>query len=307
MSGAVLPASLVARLHREADAARWQVSPERLAQAVSDGLARTIGTAPSPSAIEQYVAGLHLADLALACACIDGDEAAWAHLVGELRPVLYRVADLLAPGGAGRELADAVYGDLFGTTVVDGERRSLLRYFHGRSSLATWLRAVLAQRQVDGVRAGRRQEPLPDDESGRAIAQPTAAPDPERSRWVAAVRRGLGAALRALPDRDRLRISLYYAQDLTLAQIGRVTGEHESTVSRHLRRLRRGLREAIEQHLIQQEQLAPGAAIECLTSVIEDAGALDLQELLEPAPTVPSERRKNSAPARSVSGGPGVV
>ena len=30
-----------------------------------------------------------------------------------------------------------------------GERRSLFRYFQGRSSLATWLRAVLAQRYVD--------------------------------------------------------------------------------------------------------------------------------------------------------------
>lgn len=307
MSAAVLPASLVARLHREADAARWDVSPERLAEAVSVGVIRVVGEAAALPAIEQYVAGLHLADLALACACIDGHEAAWTHLVGELRPVLYRVADVLAPGGAGRELADSVYADLFGTAVVDGQRRSLLRYFHGRSSLATWLRAVLAQRQVDGVRAGRRQEPLPDDESGRAVAQPMRPPDPERSRWVAAVRRGLGAALRALPDRDRLRISLYYAQDLTLAQIGRVTAEHEATVSRHLTRIRRGLREAIERHLIEQEHFAPAAALECLRSVTEDAGPLDLRELLDPASAVPVDRRKNSAATRSVTGGPGVV
>ena len=40
----------------------------------------------------------------------------------------------------------------------DGERQSLFRYFHGRSSLATWLRAVLAQRVVDAVRVERRLE-----------------------------------------------------------------------------------------------------------------------------------------------------
>ena len=34
-----------------------------------------------------------------------------------------------------------------------GERQSLFRYFHGRSSLTTWLRAVLAQRHVDRLRS----------------------------------------------------------------------------------------------------------------------------------------------------------
>ena len=82
----------------------------------------------------------------------------------EYRPVLYRSADAIDPGGGARELADSIYADLFGLQERDGERRSLFRYFHGRSSLATWLRAVLAQRQVDRVRATRRLTPLEDEE-----------------------------------------------------------------------------------------------------------------------------------------------
>ena len=56
-------------------------------------------------------------------------------------------------------LADSRYADLYGVEQRDGERQSLFRFFHGRSSLATWLRAVLAQRHVDRVRVEQRTEP----------------------------------------------------------------------------------------------------------------------------------------------------
>ena len=41
------------------------------------------------------------------------------------------------------ELADSLFAELYGLSAE--KRGSLLRYFHGRSSLKTWLRAVLAQ------------------------------------------------------------------------------------------------------------------------------------------------------------------
>ena len=46
----------------------------------------------------------------------------------------------------------------------------------------------------------------------------------------------LAAAIAALAPRDRLRLACYYAQEMTLAQIGRLTREHEATVSRQLRK-----------------------------------------------------------------------
>ena len=82
----------------------------------------------------------------------------------EYRPVLYRAADALDRGGGARELADSLYAELYGIKDRPGDRRSLFHYFQGRSSLATWLRAVLAQRYVDRLRAQRRFEPLPDEE-----------------------------------------------------------------------------------------------------------------------------------------------
>src|ERR1700719_1299596 len=47
-------------------------------------------------------------------------------------------------------------------------------------------------------------------------------------------------------------LSCYYVDQLTLAEIGRMLREHESTVSRQLERLRRALRESVA-HTLQCE------------------------------------------------------
>lgn len=290
-----LDPALAARLHARANAARWDVALERLAAALEAGLARAFeGAPPSSSEIERYLSALHLEDLALACACADGHEAAWEHFILHHRPVLYRAADALAPGGAAREIADGIYADLFGTEARDGERRSLFRYFHGRSSLATWLRAVLSQRYVDRVRHERRIEPLPDDDV-RQTVMARAAPDPDRARYLALIRAALARAIEALAGRDRLRLALYYAQQLTLAEAGRVLKEHEATVSRSLARTRKALRTAIDAEL-RAAGLAEQEVARCYESVIEDAGPLDLSALLgetaEPRKTEGLERSK---------------
>ena len=294
MSPKLVPDGLLTRLYQDARAERWRVSRERFADVLAASAAKAIGTAPGSGAVESYLRTLHLADLALACACADGDEEAWEHFVREHRVPLYRAADAMVPGGGGRELADALYGELFGVAAQPGERRSLFRYFHGRASLATWLRAVLAQRRTDRGRAPRKLDPLPEDDAPQALPQPAPVDESERPRWVAAVRRAMSAATQALSDRDRLRLSLYYAQDLTLAQIGRMLGEHEATVSRHLSRTRRDLREAAEAHLRERERMTPATVAECLASVVRDAGSLDLQELIGAA-----AERKNADSARS--------
>ncbi|MCA1650249.1 MAG: sigma-70 family RNA polymerase sigma factor, partial [Acidobacteria bacterium] len=214
---------------------------------------------------------------ALACACAAGHDAAWEHFVREIRPVLYRSADALDPAGGARDLADSLYGDLYGVSEREGERQSLFRYFHGRSSVATWLRAVLSQRYLDRLRAGRRIDPFPDDDTSPAPI--AAAPDPDRDRHVALIGQGMREAMARLSSRDRLRLGCYYAQDLTLAQTGRVLGEHEATVSRHLARTRTAIRDDVERWL-RGRGLADAEIVECVDSVAQDAGTLELACLL---------------------------
>jgi RNA polymerase sigma-70 factor (ECF subfamily) len=229
------------------------------------------------------------ADLELARRCAAGEPAAWDHFVREYRPVLYRAADALDRSGSAREIADSLYAELYGITQADGERQSLFRYFNGRSSLATWLRAVLAQRYVDRLRAQRRLAPLPAEERSE-VREPA---DPARARYVAAVRQALGRAVACLQARDRLRLSYYYVQQLTLAQTGRLLREHEATASRQLTRTRRALRAAVERDLRQQGGFTDAQIAACFQSVAEDPGPLDLEPLL-------GETRNPAAPERSV-------
>jgi RNA polymerase sigma-70 factor (ECF subfamily) len=272
-----VPRALADELYRRAEAGRWQVPPETFASALERSAAKAFpGRAPSSAEIRQYLGSLRLGDLALACACEEGADAAWDHFVLEYRPILYRAADALDPTGRAREMADSLYADLYGLRAGSGERRSLFRYFHGRSSLATWLRAVLAQRHVDRVRADRRETPLPDEEPP---APSWHAPDPDQSRLVAAIHSALRAAVERLDSRDRLRLCYYYAQGLTLAEAGRLLGEHEASVSRHLAATRKALRRDVE-HQLRADGLGADEIDRAFECASDDAGPLDVAELL---------------------------
>lgn len=216
------------------------------------------------------------ADLDLASRCAAGEPTAWDRFVREYRPLLYRAADALDPNGSARDLADSLYAELYGIKGEDGARASLLRYFKGRSSLATWLRAVLTQRYVDRLRAQRRLEPLPVEDRADA-GEPV---DPERERYLSLVQEALGCALARLDGKDRLRLAYYYLHQLTLAQIGRLLKEHEATVSRQLRRTRQTVRGAVERELRERHGLTHAQIAECLASVTADPGPLDVSPML---------------------------
>lgn len=274
------------------------MSPERFARALEASAGRAFaGRTPDARELERYLSSLHLEDLALACACASGDEPAWEHFVLVQRPLLYRAADSLDPGGGARDLADSLYADLFGLGDHAGERQSLFRYFHGRSSLTTWLRAVLAQRHVDRLRTHRRLETLPEEESSSALRAPAGAIEPERRRYAELIRGALTHAVAGLPARDRLRMACYYAQELTLAQTGRMLGESEATSSRQLARTRAAIRAAIE-HQLKAGGLSRAEIDECFASVSEDAGPLDLRLVLGEA----AAHASPAAPARKKSG-----
>jgi RNA polymerase sigma-70 factor (ECF subfamily) len=291
--------ALVQRLHRQARAARWRLSTSRFGEALTASATRAFaGQHPDAGDVARYLTGLHLDDLALACACASGTEEAWEHFIREHRPLLYRAADALDPSGGGRELADSLYADLFGLGSRGGERQSLFRYFHGRSSLATWLRAVLAQRHVDRLRSQRRVDRLPDEDSPAALAAPPRSLEPERERYLTVMRVALDRAISRLPARDRLRLGCYYAQELTLAETGRMLGEHEATVSRQLARTRRAIRAEVERHLREEAGLSEAEIDRCVKCVTENAGPLDVNEMFGTA-RGGGEARKESATGRS--------
>jgi RNA polymerase sigma factor (sigma-70 family) len=264
-----LPNSLTDQLFVDSGAPSWGVTREAFASALERSAQKHFPQRPVTSGkLEDYLRSLHLQDLALACACAYGSAAAWEHFVASYRPYLRSAAAAIlrasATSPAACDLADSLFAELYGlseappvTTSPSLQSRSLFRYFHGRSSLKTWLRAVLAQRHIDSIRAGRRFTELEPEDSvpqnlrltshlSTAQAQPA---DPRRECYLALFARTLQVALGLLDPEDTERLRLYYVQGQTLAEIARRFGEHESSVSRSLERIRRALRLEIEQAL----------------------------------------------------------
>ena len=293
-----LTGARLAALFERSNSAAWGLSRAKFDATVHESVTQAFkDREPGEEQISRYLDAMHVEDLALAAACAEGLEPAWDHFLATQRAGLLRAADAIDSSGGARELADSLFADLFGRAERDGVRQSLFRYFHGRSRLSTWLRAVLAQRYVDRLRASRRTEPIADDDSPAAPAAPERAVDPRRAGYVEVLGRALTAAVAALAPRDRLRLICYHADGQTLAAIGRMLKEHEATVSRHLTRTRREIRESVEARLAQDFGLDRAAIVECFQSVTEDAGTIDLREVLAAAPD--PALRKNPVPDRS--------
>ena len=280
LSSAHVSPPIERELYARSGASAWDVSIETFSVRLNVCVTKRFqGAAASERDVDAFVRSLHLEDLALACACAAGHERAWEHFVRELRPSLYAAARRMTTPDRARELADSLFAELFGLETRGGQRRSLLDYYHGRARLSTWLRTVMAQRQVDAIRTSARLVPLDDADhvAGEAEAQPF--PNPRRKESVELAQRALDSAVAALEPRDRLRLRLYYAEGLKLAQIGRLLNEHEATASRKLERVRREIRERIERTLQHECGLRPDAVAECLE---EAAGApeMDLSRVL---------------------------
>lgn len=250
---------LLSQLYAKASTARWDTTQEEFAAALHRSALHRFGAGLPPAAVLQaYLQSLHVEDLALVCALRRGSERAWEDFVARYRPILYAAARAIV-GSSGearaRELGDSLYAELYGVEGAGGTRsRALLDYFHGRSKLSTWLRSVLAQRHVDAIRAASRNESLEAEDASpmrvmaasRSAQRDADAQDPDRARLLPHLRQALAAALAALAPGDRLLLSLYYAQDMTLAQIARLREVHEATVSRQLDAIRRELRRNVE-------------------------------------------------------------
>lgn len=227
--------------------------------------------------LETFCATLRIEDLVLARACAAGNERAWTVFMLRFREKLYDVSrQITREDSTGRELADSVYTDLFGTKSRDGERISKLSSYSGRGSLEGWLRTVLAQEYVNTYRKQRRLVSL-DEESEEGVQ--FAAPTSEVS--TAADSRLTGAvddALRSLTAEERFVLASYFLDERTLAQIARALSVHESTISRKVEKLTKALRKQIIKNLL-QKGMSRRQAEEALSADVRDL-TLDIRASL---------------------------
>lgn len=242
---------LLADLHAKGGCEKIGLSREALAAILCDIGSKNATAATSKTEIRTFFLSLRVDELALARACAAGNNSAWEIFLTRFREKLYLSALRIArEDSAARELADTLYADLYGTTSRDGQRVSKLASYSGRGSLEGWLRTVVAQEYVNRYRRTKRLVSL-DEESEEGIQ--FRAPDPEPVRTGdPRLAQATDEALAGLPSEDRLVLSAYYLDGRTLAEIARMLGVHESTISRKADKLAKSLRKQIVAALVRQ-------------------------------------------------------
>ena len=242
---------LLGELYAKSGCEKFGLTSDNFAAILGSVTTKCLPAEVSESEARSFLLTLRVEELALARACAAGDNSAWEIFLIRYREKLYQAALRIArEDSAGRELAESLYAELFGTTTRDGERVSKLASFTGRGSLEGWLRTVLAQEFVNRYRRTKRLVSLEEEiEDGAQFAapeqEPTSSADPLLESFV-------DTALAALSSEDRLVLAAYYLDGRTLAEVSRFLGVHESTISRKLDKLAKSLRKKILAEMIRQ-------------------------------------------------------
>ena len=244
-------AAVIAELYKSGRAQEFGLTREAFAHILQEVRKKYLPEAAPQAETLALYSSLHVEELVLARACAAGEERAWNEFLMRYREKLYEIAAYIAKeSSTSRELADSIYADLYGIRERDGERLSKLASYMGRGSLEGWLRTVLAQEFVNRYRRTKRLVSLDEEnEEGAQFAaaepEPVAAADPRLEACT-------GTALATLPGEDRMVLAAYYLDGRTLAEIARMLGVHESTISRKVDKLAKTLRKKIVAGMVQQ-------------------------------------------------------
>jgi RNA polymerase sigma factor (sigma-70 family) len=164
-------------------------------------------------------------DERLMLAWVEGDIAAFEQLYQRHRGRLYRflLRQLRDPA-----IADELFQDVWQRVIAARAG------WQPDAAFGTWLFRIAHNRLTDHWRALRHRPPAPADGDERAARIPD--PDtPERTLSQFEQRRSLQLALDALPDEQREVLLLRLEQELTLEEIGSITGVGRETVKSRLR------------------------------------------------------------------------
>jgi RNA polymerase sigma factor (sigma-70 family) len=164
-------------------------------------------------------------DEMLMLAYAGGQVAAFEQLYGRHRARLYRFLLRQLRDGA---LADELFQDVWQRVIA------ARRGWKPEAAFSTWLYRIAHNRLADHWRALQHRPPAPDNADERTERVPD--PDtPERSLSEFEQRRRLQLALDELPPEQREVVLLRLEQELTLEEIGAVTGVGRETVKSRLR------------------------------------------------------------------------
>jgi RNA polymerase sigma-70 factor (ECF subfamily) len=263
-------------LHERCGAAAYGMDREQFAAILRDIQSKYLPLA-SPDEAGNFCAALRLEELVLARACAAGNERAWQDFVSRYQNKLRAIALHITRDAAhASELADSLFADLYGLNSRDGVRNSKLTSYTARGSLEGWLRTVMAQEFINRYRKTKRDVSLDEqEEEGTQFVAPDARPEAISDARVA---EATDEALGELSAEDRYVLAAYHLDGRTLAEIARLLGLHESSISRRLDRVTTTLRKRILACL-RERGMSHAQAREALEGDVRDLN-LDLRARL---------------------------
>ncbi|MEO8538568.1 MAG: sigma-70 family RNA polymerase sigma factor [bacterium] len=174
-------------------------------------------------------------DSELIAAVRSGDRSAFGELVGRYQQVAFRAAYLITrDAGAAEEAAQ------------DGFIRAFrsIGNFHADEPFRPWLLRIVTNLALNQVRSRSRRRGLLDRIGFQRL--PAAEPAPELEVLGSERQRQLWAAVRELPEEDRVVLYLRYFLELPEKEIAVVIGKAQGTVKSRLSRSGVRLRTVIE-------------------------------------------------------------
>lgn len=165
-----------------------------------------------------------------------GDAAAFDVLYARHRGGLYR---FLLRGLSNRATAEEVYQEAWSRVIAARQR------YRPEAKFSTWLYQIAHNLLVDQYRRKAPEQGDIDVEVVMAFAADDVERQPERELSGFEERRRLQQAIGELPDEQRIALQLRLEQELSLEEIGRITGAGRETVKSRLRYAMDKLRERL--------------------------------------------------------------
>jgi len=177
-------------------------------------------------------------DRELARRCREGDTAAYAELMRRHRRMVFGIvyAILGCP-----EEAEDVAQEAFVRAY-----RAIGRY-DPRFAFATWIRRIAVNRAISRLKGRERTREVEREAGRRSVARREA--EPEEQATASDLRERVRASIETLPTNQRVAITLFGLEGMTLAETAEAIGCSVGAVKSHLHRARGKLADQLSDHL----------------------------------------------------------
>ncbi|NOK33581.1 sigma-70 family RNA polymerase sigma factor [Corallococcus exercitus] len=251
-------------------------------------VAERLPPASPTTPIAPLVSGLSLAELYLACACLQGHSAAHEALERHyLARLPERLRGLRQPDAMIDEVRQRVGVKLL---VANAGHTPAIADYTGRGGLLSWV-VVIAGRIANKLR-GQEKPSTEDDAEELFKALPAQGLDPEldvmKRRHHAAFRQAVREAAATLSAEDRHLLRLHFADRLSTYEMAPLFRVNQSTISRWLKRVQQQVYAETRRRL--QEQLGLNTEdFQSFIAFVDSQLDLTLSQLLDEKREPPSE------------------